>query len=486
MLLNNEQRAFFELVNEAAFANPFSDDRQSVNRRIAGISDNQTISEGALLESAVNAVRERLQGWQSASETSNLNRLPENDMKLVRMAQLFLAYHEHMESFDRLIVQQEQSSDSTPVKFARDLLSRLGISGFTERDSVHYLALFWQLRRAYHYIGRQIVGVCPSVIRLRMHLWNAVFTCRPDWYLDYLCGRMEDFSTLLLGETGTGKTAAARAVGFASYIPFDAERGRFLENFTHTFLAINLAQYSSGLIESELFGHRKGAFTGAVDQHKGVFEVCGKYGTVFIDEIGDVDLPTQTKLLTVLQDRCFSPAGSHDRLRFNGRVLAATNRDLEQLRKTGHFRDDLYYRLCSDVIQIPSLRQRLAEDPKELGLIVTALVARIVGPAAEGFAVTIERRLPIDYAWPGNVRELEQAIRRICLTGSYLPASGDLANGNSAFLNKIRLGELEAPELLAGYCRDLYAKHGSYQKVAQVTGLDRRTVKKYLSPDQFN
>ena len=318
------------------------------------------------------------------------------------------------------------------------------------------------------------------MVRLRMHLWNAVFTCRPDWYLEYLCGRMEDFSTLLLGETGTGKTAAARAIGLAGFIPFDGERGRFVESFSGTFIAINLAQYAAGLIESELFGHRKGAFTGAVDAHKGVLETCGRHGTVFIDEIGDVDPPTQTKLLTVLQDRCFSPVGSHDRLRFNGRVLAATHRDLGQLRQSGQFRDDFYYRLCSDVIEVPSLRQRLAEDPGELGIMVTALVARIVGPQAGAFAKAIQHRLPRDHEWPGNVRELEQAVRRICLTGEYRPQARPSQRKRGGLGEQVEKGALNADDLLTAYCRMLHGRHGTYQEVARITGMDRRTVRKYV------
>jgi hypothetical protein len=477
--LDSDQRAFFALVNEAAFANPFSEVRMRVNRRIAGVAEGQGMSDEALLERVREGVRERLRDWIAVFEGGDAFRLAEADRKLLRIPLLFLVYHEHMDDFDRLIATQEQANEAVPVPFARSLLQRLTKLGFDEKDSAHFLAVFWQLRRAFHYIGRQIAGSCPTVIHLRMHLWNAVFTCRPDWYLDYLCGRMEDFSTLLLGETGTGKSAAARAIGLSGFIPFEAGRGRFAESFGGTFLPINLAQYSAGLIESELFGHRKGAFTGAVDHHKGVLEMCGRYGTVFVDEIGDVDLPTQTKLLTVLQDRSFSPVGSHQRMRFHGRVIAATNRNLDELRKSGHFRDDFYYRLCSDVIEVPSLRQRLQEDPKELEIMVEALVSRIVGPGAEPFAKAIEQRLPRGHIWPGNVRELEQAVRRICLTGHYLPAAAP-AGERSLFAERVDRGELNADDLLAGYCRSLYARHGTYLEVARITGLDRRTVRKYV------
>jgi transcriptional regulator with GAF, ATPase, and Fis domain len=294
---------------------------------------------------------------------------------------------------------------------------------------------------------------------------------------------MEDFSTLLLGETGTGKTAAARAIGLANFIPYDPKTKRFKEGFIRSLVALNLAEYPVGLIESQLFGHKRGAFTGAIDSHQGVFGRCSVYGSVFIDEIGDVDLPTQIKLLTVLQERTFTPVGSQEKLRFHGRVIAATNKDLEDLRTTGHFRDDFYYRLCSDVITLPPLRQRIAENPGELRLILDALIKKTIGEQSERFAERIEQRirecLPPDYPWPGNVRELEQCVRRICLTGSYF---GDkkLRPEPSEFQKNIEQGNLTAVQLLSAYCQTLYQHHGSYEDVARITALDRRTVKKYV------
>jgi transcriptional regulator with GAF, ATPase, and Fis domain len=252
-----------------------------------------------------------------------------------------------------------------------------------------------------------------------MRLWNNIFTFNPQWYVDYLCGKMEDFSTLLLGATGTGKTLIAHTIGCSGFIPFDLNKNKFKESFTRSFQFINLSQYPSSLLESELFGHKKGAFTGAIDNHQGLFNRCSEYGAVFIDEIGDIDISTQVKLLNVIQDRTFSPVGSHEKLRFSGRVISATNRNISQLRKDGHFRDDLYYRLCSDVIEVPSLQQRIQENPKELSHLINRLLKRISNIPTPELAAMIEKQIlthvPDYYAWPGNVRELEQCIRRICL-----------------------------------------------------------------------
>jgi DNA-binding NtrC family response regulator len=173
--------------------------------------------------------------------------------------------------------------------------------------------------------------------------------------------------------------------------------------------------------------------------------------------------------------------GSRETLRFSGRVLAATNHDLRALRQSGQFREDFYYRLCSDEIHVPSLRERLQEDPGELSRIVRELLKRIIGEGASAFSSEIEHRLhaglPGDYAWPGNVRELEQAIRRICLTGVY---HGQQKSSMPTWTNRLQEPEPTAQDLLASYCRELYSRHGSYVEVARITALDRRTVKKYV------
>jgi transcriptional regulator with GAF, ATPase, and Fis domain len=296
---------------------------------------------------------------------------------------------------------------------------------------------------------------------------------------------MEDFSTLLLGETGTGKGAAAAAIGRSGFIPFDARKGSFVESFTRNFIAINLSQYPESLLESELFGHKKGAFTGAIENHDGIFSRCTPHGSIFLDEIGDVSIPVQIKLLQVIQERTFSPVGSHERLRFNGRVIAATNRPLDELRHKGQFRDDFYYRLCSDIIVVPPLRQRLQEEPRELEELIGSILRKMVGEAAAPHARLVREALVRDlgpaYPWPGNVRELEQAVRRIIITRHY---RGDTSQAPSGQLEQLMAdidsGGMDAQALLADYCALLYRRHGTYEEVARRSKLDRRTVKKYI------
>jgi transcriptional regulator with GAF, ATPase, and Fis domain len=288
----------------------------------------------------------------------------------------------------------------------------------------------------------------------------------------------------LLGETGTGKGNAAAAIGRSAFIPYLPAERRFAASFKDTFLAINLSQFSETLIESELFGHRKGAFSGAIDDHKGVFERCSPYGALFLDEIGEVSVPVQIKLLQVLQVRRFTPVGGREERRFSGRVIAATNRPLDALRREGRFRDDFFYRLCSDVIEVPPLRQRLAESPGELQELVRVLVEDIAGSEDSALVATVleglQRDVPRGYPWPGNVRELEQAVRRVLLTGRYAPELTAARDPDDALVEKLRAGELTATQLLAQYSAMLYRRLGSYAAVAKRTGIDPRTSRKHV------
>jgi len=387
---------------------------------------------------------------------------------------------------DALIERQASKGDeSLPAPFAEEVIGDLVRSGFDEGRAVRYFALFFQLRRGFYFIVRSLAGECESIRRLREALWNNVFTHDMRGFETALWDRMEDFSTMVLGETGTGKGAVAAAIGRSGFIPFDREHRRFAANFTETFIAINLSQFPETLIESELFGHRKGAFTGAIDHHQGVFERCDAHGALFLDEIGEVAIPVQIKLLQVLQERTFIPVGGRENKRFSGRVIAATNQPLGALRRKGSFRNDFFYRLCSDVIEVPTLRQRIAESGAELEQLVRLLVSRIAGAEAPELVAavleTLEASLPRDYAWPGNVRELEQAVRRILLTGRYTGDTPDAAPGETELLARhLEAGNLTADELLGRYCAQLYRQLGTYAEVAKRVGLDPRTTRKYV------
>jgi DNA-binding NtrC family response regulator len=480
--ISSEDMAFFRQVERAAFANPFSEERARADLTISGAAAG--IGADDRIARMIATVRERVARLESR-DLADIGACDASQRGSLGVALLFDAFHRYLDAFDRHIVDQEQAGDRPlAVPFAVEALALLRGRGFTTAAARHFFGIFYQLRRAYYFIARALPGRSPAMADVRRRLWSNVFTADLHRYERYLWNRMEDFSTLLLGETGTGKGAAASAIGRSGFIPFDEDTGRFAESFTRAFVAINLSQFPAALIESELFGHRKGAFTGAVEHHEGLLARCRPSGAVFLDEIGEVAPPLQVKLLQVLQERVFSPVGSHERLRFSGRVIAATNRPLEALKATGQFREDFYYRLCTDVIVMPSLRERLAQAPEELADLVAAMLPRLIGPAGKdllGDVLAKLRRSPgIDYAWPGNVRELEQAVRRILLSGAYDPPARAAVSGAFA---RAEAGELTAAELLATYCRHLHQQLGTYEAVARKTGLDRRTVRKYIMVD---
>lgn len=480
--LESADRGFFRKVSEAAFANPFGKDRTELDLKIVGRPQGD---QNGLLNEVLEKVAARVRTLESEG-LADIRIYEGNDRELVQTIFLFDLYHRYLDEFDGLIREQTKSGDSPcRVSFANNVLSMLDRRGFSNERALKLFAIFYQIRRAYYFIDRGLIGQSPSMMTLRMHLWNSVFTHNMRWYDDFLCDRMEDFSTLLLGETGVGKGAAAAAIGRSGFIPLDIQKGCFSGSFTRNFISINLSQYQESLIESELFGHKKGAFTGAVDNHEGIFSRCSPNGSIFLDEIGDVSIPVQIKLLQVLQERTFSPVGSHTQLRFHGRVIAATNKSIDKLRQEKKFRDDFFYRLCSDIISVPTLRQRIQEDQGELDNLLSYLIGRMTG-APEGEVVAmvraaLERDLGKDYHWPGNVRELEQAVRRILITRHY---TGDSRTSDrdlrERLIRGIDTGTLDADAMVRSYCHLLYQKYFTYEEVARRTGLDRRTVKKYV------
>ncbi|NQU40287.1 MAG: sigma-54-dependent Fis family transcriptional regulator [Lentisphaerae bacterium] len=487
--LTGSDRELFRKVERIVGGNPFSEVRSELDRSITGLGGRST--RDALVRASMAVVAGRMDAL-NRGRPLRYQEYGGEDGYLLQTAVLYHVFHRYIGKIDELIVAQEAAGEGVcRVAYADELLSELVSFGVPSRDALRFLAIFFQLRRAYYYIDRGLKGRSDCMKQLRCELWQNVFTENVRIYDRFLWGRMEDFSTLLLGETGTGKGTAAAAIGRSGFIPYDTTRGCFKEGFPRAFVSLNLSQFPEGLIESELFGHRKGAFTGAVDQHQGVLALCSPHGAVFLDEIGDVSVPVQIKLLQVLQERTFSPVGSHEEKRFAGRVIAATNRSLEALREQGAFREDFYYRLSSDRIVMPPLRRRFREDRRELDDLVGHILKRLGGEAGTELAeMTCERlreSVAPTYAWPGNVRELEQAVRSVLLRGRYEPARGarvEAAAPEQGFLSAVAAGSLDARELVETYCAHLYAQLGSYGAVARQTGLDWRTVKKHVHAPQ--
>ena len=490
--LEPTEREFCQRIAAAAFANPFSDQRHELDLQIAG----HFHGEPERVERLRTSVGDLVQKLERENK-AHLAVYNGEDRRVMEIVFLFEIFHRFYRQFDELITQQVNAGDRPlVVEFAGDVLGLMARRGFDAQMSLRYLAVFYQLRRGFYFIMGGLTGLSPCMKELRKHLWNNVFTHDIRVYDSHLRDRMEDFSTVLLGETGTGKGTAAAAIGRSAFIPFDEKKNCFAESFTRAFVSLNLSQFPETLIESELFGHKRGAFTGAIQAHEGVFARCSRYGAIFLDEIGDVSVPVQIKLLQVLQDRTFSPVGGREKLHFRGRVIAATNRSLPELRARKLFRDDFFYRLCSDVITVPPLRQRIAESRNELDLLIEQLIERMTGGPSPELAALVrtvfDESLERDYPWPGNVRELEQAVRRILLTRSFSGETRTNRDRSEIIAASLENGSMKADELLAAYCALLYERYGSFEEVARRTDLDRRTVKRYLqmgrgvAPDECN
>jgi len=224
-----------------------------------------------------------------------------------------------------------------------------------------------------------------------------------------------DSSVLIYGETGTGKELIARAIHDRS-----ARKNRPL-------VKVNCSAISAGLVESELFGHVKGAFTGAFERRIGRFELADR-GTLFLDEVGELPLETQVKLLRVLQERELEPVGSNRSVRVDVRIIAATNRNLQESIGAGRFRSDLFYRLNVFPLEVPPLRERRSDIP-QLAMFFLSRYSRNLGKRMEGISAAATERLK-SYSWPGNVRELQNVIERalILSRGPILELESDLVS----------------------------------------------------------
>src|ERR1700752_5319522 len=218
-------------------------------------------------------------------------------------------------------------------------------------------------------------------------------------------GRVADQNVIALitGESGTGKELVARAIHQHS------------RRFDKPFLAINCAAIPESLLESELFGHEKGAFTGADRRRIGKFEQCNG-GTIFLDEIGDMPLATQGKILRLLQDQKFERVGGNETIQTDVRVIAATNRDLKAFSEQGKFRPDLYYRLSVFSIRLPALRERGDDLPMLVHYYIRRFNRELGRDVREVSPEAMEQLRR--YAWPGNVRELQSVVKQALLRSS--------------------------------------------------------------------
>jgi len=284
-------------------------------------------------------------------------------------------------------------------------------------------------------------------------------------------------TVLIQGESGTGKEMIARAIHYSG------------DRAARPFVGVSCAALTESLLESELFGHEKGSFTGATGQKKGKFELA-EGGTIFLDEIGDISPKLQMNLLRVLQERTFYRVGGTEQISVDVRVIAATNRDLEKAVRDGAFRDDLFYRLNVINIHLPALRERKEDIP----LLVRAFIEQLGPELGRDVSEVSEGALKVllNHQWPGNVRELENAVERAIVTCK----TKVLAEEDFAFIGTVHpvvQQEWQLPDDLTlddltnrAITTTLQRTHGNIKEAAAILGVDRSTlydrIKKYNLP----
>jgi two-component system response regulator AtoC/two-component system nitrogen regulation response regulator NtrX len=293
-----------------------------------------------------------------------------------------------------------------------------------------------------------------------------------------------DVTVLITGESGTGKEMVANAIHSLSH------------RHDGPFVRVNCAALPETLIESELFGYERGAFSGAVSRRLGKFELADK-GTIFLDEIGDMSLATQTKILRILQEREFERLGGQSVIRVDTRVIAATNRDLTKAIRDNAFREDLFYRLNVVNIQLPPLRERLSDIPSLVQHFTQRFCVKFRKPEHR-FSESFIGRL-VQYPWPGNVRELQNLIERVIILedeNMFQPqqkkAPGKANLENQAFISDsvLTMPYKEAKEMvLSGFERRFFSHllekaRGNVSKAARLAGMHRKNL--YLKLKELN
>ncbi|MEC9466528.1 MAG: sigma 54-interacting transcriptional regulator [Myxococcota bacterium] len=498
-LFSSSKRILAEQIAALGFANPFGTERRDIENRLLAQAPEGLKTPGnrsaflqwndqnrkalrAVARPVIYEAREKLAAGHDGTEA---------ELKIYDDLVLFQLYYRYSGQFEAVInevLAGHQTQDLTYTLYEAFCADAAFFLGVTPRgpklidELPHIFALFFQLTRAFLYIFHFLVGSSAATNKLRINIWESIFTHDMRRYRRKLYDKMGEVPTLITGPSGTGKELVARAIGLSRYIPFDPAKRRFVRYFDEGFYPLNLSALSETVMESELFGHRKGSFTGASTDRQGFFEKAGDLGTVFLDEIGEVNEAIQVKLLRVLQTRQFQRLGDTEERCFQGKIIAATNRDLALEMHEGRFRKDFFYRLCADQLTTPSLSAQLSGSAGILEELVDFVATRVAGPD-EGPALACEsmewmrKNLPSDYPWPGNFRELEQCVRNIMIRRDYNPPQAHRLAPSDQLGTLLANLELSADDLLSQYVTHIYAREGSYEAAARVLDMDRRTVK---------
>ena len=490
------------LFGKLIFTNPFSVERLDIERKLLGrrhiqrflvwhsLNGEPTVNHNlpVIAELCGHLIEKGLGFWETSQFVPDDELLEAWD--LMACYWLFAKYSLPMSQNIYLSLDAERRNALIFDEFQRDferLVVQLPRHSPSQYTAEMVFAICHQVHRAFNYIFDFIAGGTTAAGEFRSAIWESVFTHDMELYKCRFFHEMNHITTLITGESGTGKELAAQAISYSQFIPFSAKERSFSFSHRNCFHPVQLSAMPTTLIESELFGHVKGSFTGAIADRQGPFENCEACECVFLDEIGEVPLELQVKLLRLLQTRQFQRIGDTELKGFGGKVIAASNSDLAEGCRRGTFRQDLLFRICSDMICTVPLRTLLDGKEEELRQFVMTLTKRILQvedarPFADKYCDWIVANLGMDYPWPGNVRELEQCLRNLLVRGKYTPMLKGSERATSEIGELMADSGLNANALLQRYLQSLRKRGLSVLRISQISGLDRRTVKKMLSP----
>jgi DNA-binding NtrC family response regulator len=516
MFLSPVERALTDVVRKSAYANPFdAEEQQRLRAELLAIDIGSAEEEARRPpvkspDPYVDTCTRRLEALLlRMQQRVSAGVLPKSAREQERYEDVMVSavYLRHLSNQDFQPSVSPECLKATFKAYAEDY-KRWNSVPFRFRsffiDAEHSFAIFYQYRLAVFLLHDLIRGNSKPIVKLRAATWHSIFPKEMRIYGQVLYERMHDVTTLILGPSGTGKELVATAIGLARFVPFDGSKGRFKEPFAGAFHPLNLSALPKDLIESEMFGHVAGAFTGAGKDRVGWFEKCKRGHTVFLDELGELAESVQVRLLRLLQSRDFYRVGDAEPQKFEGRVIAATNRDLDTMISAGEFREDLYFRLCSDIIRTPSLHEQLLDSVEELPWLVRLAANKCLGENAYEESVDqltsevvrwIESSsaMGLAYDWPGNFRELEQCVRSVMVRGEYHPprrravATPSTASAAPSalddFLAEVRAGSLTFDQLLERYCSLIHARSGNLTETARRLKKHRATVQSRVKPE---
>lgn len=494
--MNFNIHIMYKNLKELAFVNPFSEKRIQLEKLIL---KNEYQHEDYSWHIGMNQVGKRRnvelihdilksQVLKLSKETLHLNTLTEEQINTYQTIVNFYIYYECSDLFEAAILSEDLIEHTKKINGAYELFNSNCSTFFkhkqlklTTLDKNHLFACFWQIRRAFHFILHGLAGRSKKAIQLRETIWQSVLTHDMNQYKNHLYKHMPHIPSLILGPSGSGKEIVANCIGLSRYIPFRNES--FHSHFKDHYQAINVSSFSESLIESELFGHAKGAFTGATQDKTSWFGSSHQNGSTFIDEIGELNETIQVKLLRVLQTRSFYKVGSQKEETFHGKLIFATHQNLNNLINEGKFREDFYYRICADQIQTPSLHELIENDKENLNDILLYVLQNTFNIKSshliEELCSWIIDNLGLSYSWSGNFRELEQCVRNFFIRKNYTPHTREINQEN--WIDLLKENNLSLDQLNYHYIKQAYDLLGSYEAVSQKLKIDRRTVKAKLS-----